>query len=209
MKKEEWFSELDRLLSPLPYEEKKKAIDYFEEIYADRADVGYSESAILAEFGTPYKAAEGVIGEFKQENPSYAFPSYDAKTGYAKTENAPVIYKKKQTAPKDNELIRIVLIVLFAIPIFILYVVMGSISIGLFAAAVALIIAGISLPFGGIFAFSEFGLPPLLLSVGGGLILLSLGIALFIGAFLATKYAFKGVNALLSAINKALKGETK
>ncbi len=63
MTKKIWEKRLLAQLKPLSKAERKKILDYYAEMYGDRQEAGLSESAILAEFGSPEECAARILAE--------------------------------------------------------------------------------------------------------------------------------------------------
>lgn len=59
----EWRDELKSNLLSVSEEERKRVLDYYAEAYADRRDAGFSEKAVIEEFGAPYDAAKRILSE--------------------------------------------------------------------------------------------------------------------------------------------------
>ena len=63
MTRKQWEKQLKKHLSSLPKGEREKIVDYYREIYDDRADAGFAEEEILREFGSPAAAAQRLTDE--------------------------------------------------------------------------------------------------------------------------------------------------
>ena len=63
MTKKQWDKRLNKKLSALPYKERRRVLDYYDELYWDKRDAGFSEEAILEEFGAPEEAAARALEE--------------------------------------------------------------------------------------------------------------------------------------------------
>ena len=63
MTKKIWEKRLLSKLRPLQRAERKKILDYYREMYGDKAEAGFSEAEILAEFGSPEKCAARILAE--------------------------------------------------------------------------------------------------------------------------------------------------
>ena len=61
MTKKSWEKRLLAKLRPLPRAERKKVLEYYREIYGDKAEAGFSETEILAEFGAPEDCAAKIL----------------------------------------------------------------------------------------------------------------------------------------------------
>lgn len=69
MTKKIWEKRLLSKLRPLRRAERKKILDYYREMYGDKAEAGYSEAEILAEFGSPEACAARILAEENVEIP--------------------------------------------------------------------------------------------------------------------------------------------
>lgn len=56
-----WEKQLARHLTALPKTERKNVIDYYREMYGDKREAGFSETEILAEFGSPEDCAMRIL----------------------------------------------------------------------------------------------------------------------------------------------------
>ena len=63
MNKYEWFFEFRAKLASIDPDDRQKAVDYYEELYADKQEQGSSEAEILSEFGSPVEAAAKLIDD--------------------------------------------------------------------------------------------------------------------------------------------------
>ena len=63
MKKEQFLRELGLRLSSLPYADKKRSLDYYSEMIADRMEDGLAEEDAVQKMGTPAFAAEKILTE--------------------------------------------------------------------------------------------------------------------------------------------------
>ena len=63
MKKREWEKRFLKALKSLTKYEREEALEYYREMYGDKADSGLSEREILREFGLPERCAERILNE--------------------------------------------------------------------------------------------------------------------------------------------------
>ena len=177
----EWEQELLRHLSELPKEEKEKIIEYYREIYGDKADAGYTNDSILEEFGFPLDCAKKILAETQSEKP-------------APEKEKPVKIKKEQRFTSAS----IVGLVFFTLLVFIP---LASAAIGVIATFGAIAISGVAASVAGV-AYSIVAPIYTLangISLGGALFHFGLGIAdvgvgilLSIGFYFLTKYMVIG-----------------
>ncbi len=59
----QWEGELLKYLKDTPENEKRKACEYYREIFGDKFDAGIEENKILEEFGEPRICAERILSE--------------------------------------------------------------------------------------------------------------------------------------------------
>lgn len=67
MTKWEWESELKRYLSRLSQAEQERAMGYYRELFADKAEAGMTETRIIEEFGNPADVAQEILSEYQYE----------------------------------------------------------------------------------------------------------------------------------------------
>ena len=63
MTKQAWLKELSLHLKALPRAERKKIMEYYNEIYGDKIENGQTEEQILKEFGSPVDCAKKILEE--------------------------------------------------------------------------------------------------------------------------------------------------
>lgn len=86
MKYIDWRDELERFLCGVSEDERKRVLDYYSEIYADKRDAGLSEDEAVAQFGAPYDAARKILDEEPTEDKQKE-SSADRKENDAKEES--------------------------------------------------------------------------------------------------------------------------
>lgn len=67
MTKYEWESELKKGIHRLPDSEIKRVVEYYDELFYDKADRGKREADIIAEFGNPNDVAYKIIADYDGE----------------------------------------------------------------------------------------------------------------------------------------------
>lgn len=67
MTKYEWETELKKNIRRLPDDEIKRVMDYYGELFADKAERGESEREIINEFGNPVDVADKILSEYDGE----------------------------------------------------------------------------------------------------------------------------------------------
>lgn len=77
MTKQEWFRAFRASVRKLPKAEQERVLDYYEELYLDKRELGIPEGDVLAEFGDPSSAASRILAEeAAPAAPAYAPPGY-------------------------------------------------------------------------------------------------------------------------------------
>ena len=66
----EWRDELKSNLLSVSEPERRRVLDYYAEAYADRREAGFSEREIIEEFGAPYDAAQKILHESVDDEPT-------------------------------------------------------------------------------------------------------------------------------------------
>lgn len=67
MTKYEWETELKRNIHRLPDDEIKRVMEYYGELFDDKAERGKSETEIIYEFGNPADVADKIMSEYDGE----------------------------------------------------------------------------------------------------------------------------------------------
>ncbi len=67
MTKYEWETELKRNIHRLPDDEIKRVMEYYGELFDDKAERGESEREIIFEFGNPVDVADKILSEYDGE----------------------------------------------------------------------------------------------------------------------------------------------
>ena len=198
MTKYEWEKELRRNLSRMPRHEAERALSYYGELFADKAEQGYSEREIVGEFGNPFDVATAIIRDYEAEHGALgnghtppAADRYNPHTGekyYTQDE-----YERQIKSAKTRGALGAFMRVIFIIPYFVLFVTVASILVGFTAVAVCCVAGGL---FGVGFSFT-------LISSGG----------LLFGACMGTALVVIGVGGLflltLPPLYKSLKAVSK
>lgn len=63
MTRREWEEELQKHLSVLPANETHKVLEYYDELYEDKSELGLNSTDIIKEFGNPIDVANKIIEE--------------------------------------------------------------------------------------------------------------------------------------------------
>lgn len=188
----EWRDELKSNLLCVSENERRRVLEYYAEAYADRRDAGFSEREIIEEFGAPYDAAKRILSEEDREAKSGSAGgnsvapaplSLDEANGDPCDPDTCADAPKRGGAKRENgkggrtSWVFVLLCVIFALPIFLLVLALGIVTVVSFVAPLAVLAAGIGetgLGVGMLFS----SVPEGLLSMGVGLILFGTGVIL-------------------------------
>lgn len=176
----QWKKELKKQLRPLPKNEVSAIIDYYDEMYTDKAEAGLCADEILAEFGTPIECAEKIRGE----NENGSDNSYTAV--YTDEKKAP-------PHPRSPLAVRITAYTFLTLFIIIPFAAVLVSAIAAFGASTiacsALILIGPAAIIMGIFyLFTGGGIGASLALLGGGIAVIGICTALAICFYIITKY---------------------
>lgn len=169
MTKKTWEKQLIQQLKPLPKEERKKILDYYKEIYGDKLEEGVSESEILAEFGSPEECAARILAEEGIE-----WETVERKTGNGASVAELV----------GLFFLSLILILPLAITAAALIISFAAVSI----AGIAVSVAGIFYALLSHFFMTSSSGTAIFINVIIGLVLVGVGLVLFVGFYLSSKY---------------------
>ncbi len=79
MNRDEFLSELERLLSGLPEQEQEEAMQYYRDYFDDAGPERETEA--LQELGSPRKAAAAVMGQFEKEDGEFTEKGFENPGG--------------------------------------------------------------------------------------------------------------------------------
>jgi len=199
MNRWEFMSELAKLLSGIPREERDEALQYYENYFIDAGME--NEAAIMEELGSPLKVAKMIrenfdnpnlnVGEFSEQgytDPRFKEEHLPAKREEIETKESPVNHSDGSDI-RRNKYIKIALVILIAIvAIRLVFPIFTGIFGGLFGVLIAMItvfaslvlvgisimIAGLGVMVGGI-SMMATAMPLGLLLSGVGLLVVVLG----------------------------------
>lgn len=83
MTKYEWERELEKNLHALPKEERKRVLEYYNELFMDKIESGGTETSVIAEFGNPYDVANRIMSESVSSDVRSDKTARDAVPDYA------------------------------------------------------------------------------------------------------------------------------
>lgn len=106
MTKYEWESGLKKGIASLPLAEKQRVLEYYDEIFSDKAEQGMKEEEIVAEFGNPYEAAAKILADYYGDSAKTEVEPSKAEEPH-KDEEAKVAPKKKGFAAAYPALVAI------------------------------------------------------------------------------------------------------
>lgn len=190
MTKYEWETELKKNIHRLPKEEQDRVLDFYGELFADKAESGMNETQIINEFGNPIDVADRIISEYSfepardaaetvtapKERPKAedykAFKAEEKKEAPSKkTEPVPDVPEKGKAARGAGRTVAfVILLILFG------FVGLG-ILITVWALVLSAFVCGIAFVAGGLFqVFVSLSVFPL----SAGSAIAQIGISLFI-----------------------------
>ncbi len=106
MTKYEWETELKKNIHRLPKSEQDKALDYYNELFADKAESGMSETQIISEFGNPCDVADKILAEYQYDlrpAESGPAPGKERPADVSPTPAAAPVKSEKQPAPQPEK----------------------------------------------------------------------------------------------------------
>jgi len=172
MTKKIWDKLFLNALSPLPHQERKKMLAYYDEIFADKIEAGVSEKDILEDFGAPEECARKILEE-----------QYDGVP-----------------EPKTLKRFSVGAIVGFFFLTLLLIIPLASGAVAVVAAFGACCVSGGVFAVGGVlfsllspFLTVGMSVAGVIAQIASGLVLSGVGALLFVGFFFLTKYTAVGV----------------
>ena len=203
MKKEQFLRELGLRLSSLPYADKKRSLDYYSEMIADRMEDGLAEEEAVKKMGTPAFAAEKILTELPITTLARA------RVGGEKSAFSIVMIILASPIWISLLVTAFAIIVSIFATLCSLLAVVFSLIVTFWAIEVSFVIGGaagiIACPLAILFAKN---MPLAFFVLGGGLVLISLAIFFYYGAIYATKgllYTAKGILKLYGLIFRFIK----
>ncbi len=210
----EWRDELKSNLLCVSDGERRRVLDYYAEAYADRREAGFSEREIIDEFGAPYDAAQRILNENADDE-----PTKKAQNGQQQPSPAPAVREEKReekkteqkaTAPQKNYgWVFVLLCIIFCVPLFGLIMGMVGITIGLCTAPFALVASGAATMGSSIGVMISGDISYGLYMLGAGFVALGLGIILFPLLFKIVKLMWKLFKTVFSAIKSVFTGKER
>lgn len=190
MQKREFLSALDKSLAQLTEQERKKQLDYYDELLDDMIEDGMEETAAVEKLGDPSAIAQTIY----QELP------------------LPVLVKSRVRPGGGWTALSIILLVLgspiwvplalsLATVVLTVYLVIWTIIVTLFVVVLSIAVAGLALLIGSIGCIGTLSAPLILMAFAGGVILMAISLAACIGAL----YAAKGLVAVTVKFAKWVK----
>ena len=186
----QWERRLVNSLKGLSKQERQTALEYYREIYGDKLDAGYTGEEIVEEFGSPEECAKNILSD-----------SDYTQTVMTKPKEKKILLLKE----KDSVGAIIGIVCMTLLLIIPLYAVIVSV-IATFASCV--IVGGACVVEGGLYTVASpfwlgfHGTPfgGIVANVGAGIATAGVGLLLFVGFYLATKYTTIGAIKLLKLI---------
>ncbi len=181
----EWERRLLKNLKSLPKNERQSLADYYREMYGDKQDLGLTDEEILQEFGTPEACAEKILSE---EREAFSLP------------------ENKRTERKDE--VSVASIVGIAFASLIVIVPLACVWAALVASFGAVTFSGVIFALAGVayivlapfMAMGGLGGAAITAHIGTGIAMCGVGLLLFVGFYLLTKYTAIGLGKALTFI---------
>jgi len=195
MNREQFMKELERLLRDLPFNERKEAIQYYNDYFDDAGPE--NEARVISELGSPAQVAR-TIREGMSENGEYTERGYEdarfrntqeVSSDYGTMSEGTASVRQKNSNPWKLLSVLLLCLLLFPIivPLFaVLFIVVIAVLIGIVGLIIGAVAAAVALPFAGfcliaVAFYNLFSAPGIGITLGGiGCILLSVGILIFL-----------------------------
>lgn len=189
MNRVEFLTELERLLSGMPEDERQAAVQYYADYLADAGEENEAEA--IRELGSPEKVAESIKADYYGEsgqtaqNTAQNGSQTDAKTATLAAEQTDAGEKKEPWTNNWLKLLLIALIVIVAGPVAVgvASAILGLI-IGVIAFFVSLVIAAVAVAVSGLIVI--FAGLALMVMPAAALVVIGIGILLFVLGLMAT-----------------------
>lgn len=196
----EWRDELKSNLMSVPESEQRRVLAYYAEAYADRREAGYSERAIIAEFGAPYDAAQKILHEKVDEDihlpPSPAEPEERSEKR-----------EKKVKKRRRSNIFLIIIGILILIPLCPIALALIIASVALCVAPFAMCLGGAGYFFSGIWFLFEHGGAHACMTIGAGIAFVGVGVILFPVVFKLVKLLWNLIGMAFTAVSYTLRGK--
>lgn len=185
MNRKEFMTELERLLSCLPDDERQEAVQYYADYFADAGEE--NEASVIRELGSPEKVAETIKADYYGktfDEDAYTEKHYMQKKG--EDDHREGAEKENNNKPWTNRWVKIALIILIIIAAWPVAAGIVCTVLGILATVVcffaALVLASVCIMIaGGIIAVSGIALivvpPAAFILIGIGILLFVLGMA--------------------------------
>lgn len=205
MKRREFMSELEKLLSNISYEDRRDALDYYENYFAD-AGVENEES-VIRELGSPVKVAQNIKGSLEREKES-AYQEY-SESGYKdiRYEDKEQVGYSEEYTERNNKILKIILLLVILIlgwPVLLAgLAVAGSVILAIISCVVAFLITGVVLLGAGVLVFF-IGIGLLLVSPQTTMFFCGCGILLSVVGLLLTMLMIKCIQVFVPPLCRGM-----
>ncbi|MCI8988215.1 MAG: DUF1700 domain-containing protein [Clostridia bacterium] len=227
----EWRDELKSNLLSVTEDERQRVLDFYAEAYADKREAGKSEREIINDFGAPYDAAQRILNEkiddeFKSDVTAEEKPTEiqqtDRKNEKLKKERDE-LKKECEELKKEKEREKsksyggkrsrgwlfVLFCIIFSIPIFVVIVMLASVSFAVTITPFALVAGGAAATGGSIGIMISGDIAYGLYTLGAGLVSLGAGIALFPLLLKLVKLIWKFFRIFFSALRRVIGGKER
>ena len=186
MSSREYLYKLEKKLKKLPQEERKDAIAYYEELFADAGENNVSQ--IIDRIGSPTQVATGILA--------------DAAAREFRESEQPKVRKGVRA-------VWLAVLGVFALPValplgiagvvvvFALLISVGAVYLSLAVSSLAIVLYGLASTIVGFLVIPQ-SFPTAIFSWGSGLVLASLGALLGVGVYQLTKITLRGISNMFN-----------
>jgi len=191
MTKYEWENELTKNLKRLPDIEVSKILDYYNELFFDKADTGLSEKEIIKSFGNPFDVAYKVVYGFEGEETAFKTAPPQDKEEFAEyPHTGEEFYGHQPSAVKRKRKGGIIARIIFFVPFFVIFVTLWSLVISLIAGGLGCAIGGLGIAIWSLFQIGNHG-SSAAANIGLGLVASGVGLILIVFVRAIFKSAIK------------------
>lgn len=192
-----WVKTFKKRLSPLPQAERRRALEYYGELYGDKLDAGANEAQIVRGFGDPKAAADRIVAEYRAD--------FAAAPGSAGAGNSVRRATAGDTAARAFAAALLFLFV--GLPVLAVIFCLAAAGAALFLAGFAVLLAGIAYSLYFVVQLCMYGGMGYVAQLGIGLAAAGIG-ALLIPLFLyCTKWLFIACGKIFVWTGRIVRGK--
>ena len=183
MTKNDFLCSLERLLSPMPEEDRMKQLSYYSEMIADMTEDGLTEAGAVERLGAPEDIAADILSQ-----------------------NPPAVKSMKDWTPLSITLTAVgsplwlPIALVLACVLVVIYIAVWCVITALFAAVLGIAVGAVAaLVVSCLLLFRNFG--EMIFTLGAALVLAGIAVLAFLGSL----YAARGLVRLTAAIARSIK----